>query len=78
MGLPLFIHLDKDFRFLVAPWLEHKDSENEFLFRTGLAYEFEFGSWAISPEFNVDFVDGEEALVYGLSLCLGVLGLAQK
>ncbi len=67
VGLPLFIHPYKGFRFVVAPGLDHKDSENEFLFRTGIAYEFEFGSWAIAPEFNVDFVDGEEALVYGLS-----------
>jgi hypothetical protein len=67
VGLPLYIHPYRGFRFLVAPGLEREDSENEFLFRTGVSYEFEFGSWAIAPEFNVDFVDGDEALVYGVS-----------
>jgi hypothetical protein len=67
VGLPLYIHPYKGFRFLVAAGLENEDNENEFLFRTGVSYEFEFGSWAIAPEFNVDFVDGDEALVYGVS-----------
>ena len=46
VGLPLFIHPYKGFRFFVAPGFEHKDSENEFLFRTGGSYEFEVGRWA--------------------------------
>jgi hypothetical protein len=36
-----------------------------------VAYEFEIGRWSITPEFNVDFVEGEEALVYGLSFGYG-------
>ena len=70
-GAPIFIHPFKGFRFLLAPGIEHKHGENEFLFRAGLAYEFEFDRWSITPEFNIDFVDGEEALVYGLSFGYG-------
>jgi hypothetical protein len=58
-------------RFVLAPGLEHRDDENEFLFRAGVAYEFEIGRWSIAPEFNVDFVDGEKAYVYGLSFGWG-------
>lgn len=70
-ALALFIHPYKGLRFVVAPGLEHNDGENEFLFRTGVAYEFEIGRWSITPEFNVDFVDGEESYVYGLSFGRG-------
>ena len=57
--------------FLVTMPLAISASENEFLFRTGVAYEFEIGRWSITPQFNVDFVDGEEAYVYGLSFGWG-------
>jgi hypothetical protein len=70
-ALPIFIHPYRGLRFVLAPGLEHRDDENEFLFRTGVAYEFEIGRWSITPEFNVDFVDGEEAYVYGLSFGWG-------
>ena len=44
------------------------DRDYKFLFRVGAAYEFEIGEkWAITPEFNVDFVDNSEVYVYGLS-----------
>jgi hypothetical protein len=70
-GLPLFVHPYRGLRFVLAPGLEHEDSENEFLLRTGVAYELEFGRWSITPEFNIDFADGEEAQVYGVSFGYG-------
>jgi hypothetical protein len=52
--------------------LEHREGETEFLFRAGVAYEFELSErWAVIPEVNVDFVDGEEAFVFGLSFGFG-------
>jgi len=65
------IHPYKGFRFTLAPGLEHREGEDEFLFRAGVGYEFEIGRWSILPEFNIDFVDGEEALVYGVSFGYG-------
>ena len=71
VALPVFLHPYRGLRFVLAPGLEHRDDENEFLFRAGVAYEFEIGRWSIAPEFNVDFVDGEKAYVYGLSFGWG-------
>ncbi|UCE49348.1 MAG: hypothetical protein JSW47_04235 [Phycisphaerales bacterium] len=72
IGVPLFIHPHEGWRFALAPGLEHRDSDDEFLFRTGVGYEFELSEkWVMLPEFNVDFVDGEEALVFGLTFGLG-------
>ena len=68
IGAPLFIHPHKGWRFALAPGLEHRHGDNEFLFRTGVAYEFKLSErWVMIPEFNVDFVDGEEAFVFGIS-----------
>ena len=69
-GLPLFLHPYKGLRFLVAPGIdvETEEGDSEFLLRLGVAYEFEIHEkWSITPEFNVDFVDGDQVLVYGLS-----------
>jgi len=72
IGVPLFIHPHEGWRFALAPGLEHRDSDDEFLFRTGVAYEFELSEqWVMIPEFNFDFVDGEEALVFGISFGFG-------
>lgn len=68
----LFIHPYKGFRLILAPGVETKESKSNFLFRTGLAYQFEIGNkWSISPEYNVDFVHGETVHVYGVSFGLG-------
>ncbi len=70
LAVPFFLHPYKGWRFLVAPGIEidDEDGDNNFLFRAGAAYEFEIAErWSITPEFNVDFVDGDEVLVYGLS-----------
>ena len=70
LAVPLFLHPYKGWRFLVAPGvtIPDNDGDDEFVFRVGVAYEFEIGEkWAIIPEFNVDFVDNSEVLVYGLN-----------
>jgi hypothetical protein len=72
IGVPLFIHPHEGWRFVLAPGLEHRDSDDEFLFRTGVGYEFELSEqWVMIPEFNVDFVDGEESYAYGISFGVG-------
>ena len=70
-GVPFFLHPYKGLRFEVAPGVEHAESDNEFLVRLGVGYEFEIGRWSITPEFNMDFVDGEESIVYGISFGYG-------
>ena len=72
IGIPLFIHPYKGLRFQLAPGLEHKKSEDEFLLRIGAAYEFMLSErWMLIPEIAVDFVDGDEAVVYGLAFGFG-------
>jgi hypothetical protein len=72
VGVPLFIHPYREFRFVLAPGLEHRHGDDEFLFRIGVGYEFQLKErWIISPEFNVDFVDGEDAQVFGISFGIG-------
>lgn len=73
-GVPVFIHPYKGLRLLAAPGVDLERGEKgdpEFLVRLGLAYEFEFDRWSVTPEFNVDFVDNEEVLVYGVSFGWG-------
>ncbi len=58
----------------MAPGIEidDEDGDNSFLCRAGAAYEFEIAErCSITPEFNVDFVDGDEVFVYGLSFGYG-------
>jgi len=46
---------------------EVDEDETNFVFKVGAAYEFELGRrFMLAPTVNVDFVDGEEVLVYGL------------
>ncbi len=58
-------------RFILAPGFDYRQDRHDFLFRAGVGYEFEIDRWSISPVFNVDFVDGEQVLVYGLSFGYG-------
>ena len=68
-AVPVYFHPYKGFRFLLAPGVEREVSRNRFLFRAGVAYEFEISRWSIAPEFNVDLPDGgPTALVFGVSL----------
>ena len=72
ISVPLFIHPYKGWRFELAPGLEHKKSEDALLLRIGAAYEFMLSDqWILIPEVAVDFVDGEEAIVYGLAFGFG-------
>ena len=72
VGVPLFIHPYAGWRFTLAPGLEHRDGDDEFLFRTGVAYEFELSeNWFMLPEVYVDFVDGEETIALGVSFGFG-------
>ncbi len=70
-AVPLFIHPYKGWRFILAPGLDYRHDRSDFLIRTGVAYEFEIDRWSITPEFNVDFVDGEQVPVYGVSFGYG-------
>jgi len=54
-------------KWYVAPGIEHEGKHsNEFLFRLGLEYGFEVGKYELSPQIDVDFVDGDRVYVMGI------------
>ncbi len=54
-------------KIFIAPGIEDSDHHGrEFLLRLGVEYGFEVGNYEIAPQFDIDFVDGEEVLVLGL------------
>lgn len=68
----VFIHPYRDLRFVIGPGVEKRDSEYVSLLRLGIGYRFHVGkAWTIAPEFNVDFGERDEALVYGVSIGRG-------
>ena len=68
VGAKLLMHPHAGWEFKLAPGVEFDGGERDFLFRVGVAYEFEIvPRWSLAPEVNVDFVDGERQLVYGVS-----------
>ena len=67
---PLFFHTGR-WKFLVAPGIETGDLGTEFLVRVGGDYAFYAGDWEIAPGLDVDFVDGDQVLVFGLSIGKG-------
>jgi hypothetical protein len=69
---PVYAHPWRGLRFEIAPGVEFSDEPEEFAVRFGASYELElWRSFSISPEFNVDLVNGETTLVYGASLGWG-------
>jgi hypothetical protein len=76
LGAGIFIHMFEDWRLLLAPGFENRHGHNEYLFRTGLYYDIPLGEvdafrgreLTVSPTFIVDFVDGHEDLVFGLTI----------
>jgi hypothetical protein len=80
-GVPLSIHPYEGVRLLLAPGQERKEvqeegeakkTEQSWLLRAGVAYEIEIGRWSLTPEFNVDFIEGgHHVLVYGASVGYG-------
>ena len=54
-------------KFYIAPGIEKSDAHGtESLVRLGAEYAFKRGTWEVSPQLAVDFVDGDEVLVLGV------------
>jgi hypothetical protein len=47
------------------------ETESEFLFRIGLAYDFHVGHMSISPTVATDFVGGHQTYILGIALGYG-------
>ena len=65
-AVPLSYRVDR-WKFYIAPGIEDSSAHGtESLVRLSTEYAFETGSWEISPQLAVDFVDGEEVLILGV------------
>ena len=64
-GVPFAYH-NGQWKLYIAPGVEDGKHGTEFVARIGGEYAFEAGSWEISPQINVDFVDNEEIWVLGV------------
>lgn len=65
LAVPFFWHPVEPWRFLIAPGTEIEDGDGEFLVRVGGSYDID--GWSLSPELNLDFVDGDVKVVVGVS-----------
>ena len=70
-GVPIFIHPFRGMKLLVAPGLAFNKDTSEFLIRGGIGYDIYFGSFAITPNFNVDYVNKQYSMVYGITFGIG-------
>jgi len=64
-AVPFAYHTGR-WKLYVAPGIEDGDHGSEPLIRIGAGYAYEVGEWEISPQLDLDFVDGEEVLVPGV------------
>ena len=63
--LPLARH-HGPWKVYAGPGIERRDEGEEALFRLGVEYGFQFREVEVSPQVDVDFVDGERVLVIGV------------
>jgi hypothetical protein len=73
IGAISFAYYNGPWKMYVAPGIEKsKEHDAEFLFRVGAEYAFRIGrGFELSPQADIDFVDGDVVLVFGLTLGKG-------
>ena len=71
-ALPFAYH-SGPWKLYAAPGIEDSEHHagNEFLFRLGVEYGFAVGRYEVAPQFDIDFVDGEEVFVLGITIGRG-------
>ena len=63
--IPAAVH-SGPWKLYAGPGMEYAHGHGEPLLRLGAEYGFHVGDYEISPQIDVDFVDGERLLVFGL------------
>ncbi len=56
---------------MAAPGIEDGEHGTEKLVRIGAEYGFEVKGWEISPQVDLDFVDGDQVFVLGVTFGRG-------
>jgi hypothetical protein len=70
VAIPFAYH-QGPWKVYTAPGIERNDGHNEKLLRFGVEYGFEVGKFEIAPQIDYDFVDGDNAVVVGVTLGWG-------
>lgn len=65
--LPVAMHRGP-WKMYAGPGLESSEEGEEPLFRIGVEYGFEIGNYELSPQIDIDFVDGDQLFIFGLTL----------
>ncbi|WOJ95100.1 hypothetical protein R0135_07985 [Congregibacter variabilis] len=66
--LPVAVHRGP-WKLYAGPGLEDSEEEGSvFLVRVGLEYGFHFDAYEVSPQIDVDFVDGEHLFIFGVTI----------
>ncbi len=63
-ALPVALH-EGPWKVYAGPGIERGEEGDEPLLRVGLEYGFHVGEYEISPQIDMDFVDGERLFVFG-------------
>ncbi len=63
--IPVAMH-NGPWKLYAGPGLEHTHNHEHPLFRVGAEYGFHVGDFEISPQIDLDFVDGERLLIFGV------------
>ncbi len=66
-----FVYHPGQWKFIVAPGVEDGAHGSESLVRLGVEYGYRVGAWEISPQLVVDFVDGDQVTVLGVTFGKG-------
>jgi hypothetical protein len=69
-AVPFAFHLGR-WKLYGAPGIEDGQHGTEALLRIGAEYGFQVGSWEISPQVDLDFVDGDQIFVTGVTFGKG-------
>lgn len=70
IGGGLFIHPGYNLKVIVAPSVEFKDGHRKALLRTGVGIDFHVNHVSFTPLYNIDYVGGKTAHVYGVAFGL--------
>lgn len=65
LAIPVARH-NGPWKFYAGPGLEFGEEGRETLFRIGAEYGFRLGRLEVSPQVDVDFVDGDQLFVIGV------------
>lgn len=66
--LPVALHRGP-WKLYAGPGVEDSEEEGStFLMRVGLEYGFHFDAYEVSPQIDVDFVDGEHLFIFGVTI----------